>query len=183
MVKAGMPANLLKKAGHALKRALLPSYVTCGRGADIDFSVKFRRHHGTIAIGDEVRLLRGGEILAPVTIGEDTFINRDVYIRAETVIGKNVNIGPFVRLVTDSHTIGTHTRRAGANVFYPIAIEDGVWIGAGAIVIGPVTLGRGCIVGAGAIVVKDVPPDCVYAGNPARLLRKLDRLADGATAQ
>lgn len=53
----------------------------------------------------------------------------------------------------------------------PITIEDGVWIGGGAIVLGGVTLGEGCVVGAGAVVTRDVPPNTVVAGNPAKVVR------------
>ena len=56
-------------------------------------------------------------------------------------------------------------------------LKDGVWIGAGATILGGVTLHRGCVVAAGAVVNKDVPPDCVVAGIPARLLKELPPLA------
>lgn len=159
-------------------KRVIPPFVSIGEGCSIADSVALMRHHGTIVIGDKVSIFRNGEILAPVTIGSGTFINRDAYIRAETVIGRNVNIGPFVRLVTDTHEMSSVGRRAGDNVFKPIVVEDGVWIGAGALVIGGVTLGRGCVIAAGSVVVSDVPPDCIYGGTPARLIRELEPLAD-----
>ena len=66
-----------------------------------------------ISIGRQVKIYRGTEILGPVSIGDGTFINRDVYIRPQVTIGKNVSIGPFARLVTDTHAIGGPGRRAG----------------------------------------------------------------------
>jgi maltose O-acetyltransferase len=52
-------------------------------------------------------------------------------------------------------------------------IEDDVWIGANAIILKGVTIGARSIVGAGAVVSRDVPPDCVVAGNPARVVKEL----------
>jgi acetyltransferase-like isoleucine patch superfamily enzyme len=53
----------------------------------------------------------------------------------------------------------------------PITIEDGAWIGAGAIVLPGVTVGSNSIVAAGSVVTKDVPPDSMVAGNPARQVK------------
>jgi acetyltransferase-like isoleucine patch superfamily enzyme len=55
----------------------------------------------------------------------------------------------------------------------PVRIEDDAWIGAGAFVLRGVTVGSGAIVAAGAVVTKDVPPYCLAAGNPARIVREL----------
>ena len=112
-----------------------------------------------------------------MSIGDGTFLNRDVYVRANCRIGKNVNIGPFAKIVTDSHEISNVERRAGATCFDEIVIEDGVWIGAGAIILGGVTIHEGAIIGAGAVVVADVPPNCIYAGNPAKFIRQLEPLS------
>ncbi|MEI6154706.1 MAG: DapH/DapD/GlmU-related protein [Deltaproteobacteria bacterium] len=49
-------------------------------------------------------------------------------------------------------------------LYYPIVVEDNVWIGVNAIIMGGVTLGEGCIVGAGSVVTKDVPPNVVVGG-------------------
>ena len=63
----------------------------------------------------------------------------------------------------------------------PIKIGDDVWIGTGAIVLKGVSIGDRAIVGAGAVVVRDVQPDTVVAGNPARLIRTLtEQLPDRA---
>jgi len=51
-------------------------------------------------------------------------------------------------------------------------LEDGVSVGAGAKILGPVTVGARSIVGANAVVVRDVPPDSVAAGVPARIIRR-----------
>ncbi|HAJ60189.1 MAG TPA: hypothetical protein DCP31_13785, partial [Cyanobacteria bacterium UBA8543] len=56
----------------------------------------------------------------------------------------------------------------------PIRIERNVWIGFDACVLPGVTIGEGAIVGARSVVTQDVPPYSVVAGNPARLIKKLD---------
>jgi carbonic anhydrase/acetyltransferase-like protein (isoleucine patch superfamily) len=56
----------------------------------------------------------------------------------------------------------------------PIHIEDNVWIGDSAIVCKGVTIGENSIIGAGAVVVDAIPPNCVAAGNPARVVKQLD---------
>jgi len=55
----------------------------------------------------------------------------------------------------------------------PISIEDGAWLGQNAVILPGVTVGRGSVVGANAVVREDVPPRCVVAGAPARVIREL----------
>lgn len=154
-------------------RIKAPRFVKFGHRVGIDPSVKFMRHKGTIDLGDRVRILRDGELLAPIRIGSGCFINKSVYMRPDTSLGRNVNVGPYVKFVTDSHEIASSERRAGTPLFKPITVGDGAWIGAGALILGGVSIGSGSIVGAGSVVVKDVPPNCVYAGNPAKFIREL----------
>jgi Acetyltransferase (isoleucine patch superfamily) len=59
-----------------------------------------------------------------------------------------------------------------------VIIQNDVWIGAGAIVLRGVTIGEGAIVAAGAVVTKDVPANCIVAGNPAMIVRDLDASKD-----
>ena len=67
-------------------------------------------------------------------------------------------------------TVGITTDRAGTGSAGP-RIGDGVEFGAGAMVLGPVSVGHGARIGAGAVVTRDVPPDAVVVGNPARVAR------------
>jgi acetyltransferase-like isoleucine patch superfamily enzyme len=57
----------------------------------------------------------------------------------------------------------------------PIHICEGAWVGAGATVLPGVTIGKYAIVGAASVVTKDVPDYAVVAGNPARIIRYLDK--------
>jgi acetyltransferase-like isoleucine patch superfamily enzyme len=73
------------------------------------------------------------------------------------------------------HPIDAAARAAGApdldDQVGDIIIREGAWLGTGVIVIGHVTIGRGAIVGAGSVVTKDVPDNCIVAGNPAKVIR------------
>jgi galactoside O-acetyltransferase len=65
-------------------------------------------------------------------------------------------------------------RKDWSNVLIaPVRIRDKVWIGFNAIILKGVTIGEGAIVAAGSVVTKDVPPYCIVAGNPARVVRVL----------
>lgn len=78
-----------------------------------------------------------------------------------TVVGGSARIGARVRFF-GNNTVGTAKENG-----YP-TIEDDVWVGAGARILGPITIGARSVVGANAVVVKDVPPDSVVTGIPAR---------------
>ena len=56
----------------------------------------------------------------------------------------------------------------------PITIGDGCWLCSGVTVCGGVTIGENCVIAAGAVVNRDIPPNCIAAGVPARVIRKLD---------
>ena len=92
---------------------------------------------------------------------------------ASITIGDDVQIGPNVQLLTPTHPLDAELRRAKWEAAKPIVIDQNAWLGGGAIVLPGVTVGENAIVGAGAIVTKDVPPDVVVAGNPARVIRPL----------
>lgn len=148
--------------------------LTIGDRARIDRRVTLsHRDDRPIVIGVDANFYRGSELLGPITVGNNVFINRDAYIRPKTTIGDNVRIGPFVRIITDTHHIGPSSRRAGEAYFDPISIGEGTWIGASVTVLGGVTIGKGCIIAAGAIVARDVPDNTMYGGVPAKFIRDL----------
>lgn len=111
-----------------------------------------------------------------VSIGHGVMVTPELFIDspAQVTIGNFVSMGPRIILITGTHDVGTHFRRCGPMKSEPITIEDGCWIGAGA-TIGPgVTIGAGSIVSAGAVVMRSMPADSMIAGNPARVIQKLD---------
>lgn len=97
--------------------------------------------------------------------------NFDVYIdNLDVHIGKDVAIGPGVKIVTSKHNqqdIWTWDERE------PVYIGNRCWIGANAVILPGVCLGDNTIVGAGAIVTKSFPcGHCVIAGNPAKKIKE-----------
>lgn len=164
-----MSALVEKFAGRI--RGLMPrTGVRHARRLRLGSNIKFE---GRVSLGENVAISRNADILGPVTIGNSVFINRDAYIRKETTIEDRVSIGPFVRLITDSHEIGPTAQRAGVSRVKPISIGEGAWIGASVTILGGVSIGAGSIIAAGSLVRTDVAPNTLYGGVPAKLIRHL----------
>lgn len=121
-----------------------------------------------------------------IKVGKNCFINLNCCISdiCPVTLGDQVWIGVGVNIVTPLHPLlaeerlvqtypdGEHDLEYGA----PITIEDGVWICSGATITGGVTIGKNSVIAAGAVVTKDVPPNSLVAGVPAKVLRTLDEL-------
>ncbi|HEY9345245.1 MAG TPA: sugar O-acetyltransferase [Inquilinus sp.] len=109
-----------------------------------------------------------------ISVGRNVFINQNCtfYDLGGLDIADDVMIGPNVSLITSGHPIEPAQRRACV-VAKPIVIERNVWIAAGAIVIGGVTIGENSVVAAGSVVTRDVPPNSLVGGNPARVIRSI----------
>ena len=88
-------------------------------------------------------------------------------------IGDNVWIAPNVGIYAAGHPLDVEDRIAGEEYAFPVTIEDNVWIGGGVSIIGGVTIGKNAVVAAGSVVIRDVPPDTLVAGNPAKVVRKI----------
>lgn len=110
-----------------------------------------------------------------VVIGRRGWINADCYLDAsdQIRIGDDVAIAQRVLVLTQTHQVGRPDRRAGTLDTAPVTIGDGCWIGAGAVVLPGVTIGAGSIVAAGAVVNRDVAPNTLVAGVPARPVKDL----------
>ena len=76
-------------------------------------------------------------------------------------------------IYTAGHPVDSGLRRQGLEFALPITIEDGVWIGGHAVIAPGVRIGRNSVIGAGSVVTKSITEKGVWAGNPARLLRRL----------
>lgn len=110
----------------------------------------------------------------PVTIGKRCFIQQccTFFGRGGIEIGDDVFIGPKCNLITINHDVNPDNR--SATYGKPIKIEDKVWLGINATVLPGVTLGYGCIIGANSVVTKDAPPMTIVAGNPARIIKRIE---------
>lgn len=110
-----------------------------------------------------------------ITIGARTFANYGLVALdvATITIGDDVQIGPNVQLLTPTHPMEPGPRRDKWESAAPIVIEDNVWLGGGVIVLPGVTIGANTVVGSGAVVNRDLPPNVLAVGNPARVVREL----------
>lgn len=129
-------------------------------------------------------------------VGAGSFINFDTTVLDTCLItiGERVLFGPHIRIYGATHPMDPAERRGleGPEAGKEIHIEDDVWIGGSAIILAGVRIGRGSTVGAGSVVTKvcisaphfclchvanllqDVPPFHFVAGNPARVIRKIE---------
>jgi maltose O-acetyltransferase len=132
---------------------------------------------GSIGPGAEVRAPLYCDYGYNIRIGARTFVNYGVVALdvAPITIGEDVQIGPNVQLLTATHPVDAERRREKWEYARPINIGDNVWIGGGAIVCPGVTIGDNSVVGAGAVVIRDLPENVVAVGNPARVIREIDK--------
>jgi maltose O-acetyltransferase len=107
-------------------------------------------------------------------IGARTFVNFGLVAldAAPITIGDDVQIGPNVQLLTPTHPTDPALRRDKWEAAEPIRVGHNVWLGGGVVVLPGVSIGNDTVVGAGAVVTKDLPPNVMAVGNPARIIRE-----------
>src|SRR5437016_815553 len=120
-------------------------------------------------IGAFVEIQKGARIGQRSKISSHTFICEGVTIEDEVFIGHNVTFinDRFPRATNSDGSPQTEVNWTCV----PTVVKRGASVGSGATILCGVTIGEGATVGAGSVVTKDVPPDTVVAGNPARVLR------------
>ncbi len=109
-----------------------------------------------------------------IKIGKNVFINHACTFLdlGGITIEDDVQIGPKVNLITENHPVAPSQRK---NLdLKSIVIKRNAWIGAAATILPGVTVGENSIVAAGAVVNKDVPPDTIVGGIPARIIRRIE---------
>jgi acetyltransferase-like isoleucine patch superfamily enzyme len=111
---------------------------------------------------------------ADISVGRNVFVNQNCtfYDLGGLDIADDVMIGPNVSIITSGHPVEPSQRRAFV-VAKPIVIERNVWIAADVTIIGGVTVGENSVVAAGSVVTKNVPPNTLVGGNPARVIRSI----------
>ncbi len=142
---------------------------------------------GNIALGENVRFgyakspsffsgysyIEARNPETTIKIGNGTYLNNNCSIIAEGAnidIGRDCLIGQEVNIFSsDFHGLRDRSKSSKA----PVAIGDNVFIGARSMILKGVSIGNNSTIAAGAVVTKDVPPDTVAAGNPAKVIKEL----------
>lgn len=111
-----------------------------------------------------------------IHLGDNVLINYQcVFLDAAPItIGDNCFIGPMCGMYTVNHPFDPQRRNAGYVYGRPITLEENVWIGGSTTILSGVTIGRNSVIGAGSVVTRDIPANVVAAGNPARIIRRLE---------
>jgi acetyltransferase-like isoleucine patch superfamily enzyme len=107
-----------------------------------------------------------------LAIGDGTFINYGASLTAyeSVTVGRDCHIGHYAFICdNDEHDI---LNKHALPQSCPVVIEDGAWLGTRVTVLKGVRIGRDSVIGAGSVVTHDIPPRCVAAGIPARVLRQ-----------
>lgn len=140
------------------------------------------QNNGRLVIGDRVRLsslistleLSVG-IGGTMEIGDRVLINHGSSLGATKLvkIGDRCNIGPQSILIDNSFHELDPDRRNESPESAPVILEENVWLAARVIVLPGVTIGTNSVIGAGSVVTKDIPPNVLAAGIPAKVIRPL----------
>lgn len=113
--------------------------------------------------------------------GYNIFVGKDFYANFDCImldvcpihIGDSCMLAPGVHIYTATHPLDAQERNSGLELGKPVTIGNNVWIGGRAVINPGVTVGDNAVIASGSVVVKDVPPNTVVGGNPARILKNL----------
>ena len=149
-------------------------------GRDVKLS-KFINLYGC-EVGDETKIGAFVEIQKNASVGKRCKISSHTFICEGVTIEDNVFIGHGVTFINDSYPRAT-TAAGGLQTEADWKVErtlikKGASIGSGSTILSRVTVGENAIVGAGSVVTKDVSPNTIVAGNPAKVLRHIDQILE-----
>ena len=151
-------------------------------GQDVRLS-KFINLYGC-EVGDLTKIGAFVEIQKNATVGKRCKISSHTFICEGVTIEDNVFIGHGVMFINDSYPRAT---AADGNLqteedwkVERTIIKRGASVGSGSTILSNITIGENAIVGAGSVVTKDVAPNCIVAGNPARILRYIEQTMEAA---
>ena len=130
------------------------------------------------SIGDNTKIGAFVEIQKNAAIGKHCKIQSHTFICEGVVIEDNVFVGHSVTFINDKYPRATNPE-GGLQTeddwkVEPTLIKQGASIGSGATILCNITIGENAIIGAGSVVTKNVPPNSIVAGNPARLVKKVE---------
>ncbi len=151
----------------------IASDVKLGKGVRLS---KFINLYGC-EIGDETKIGAFVEIQKNAKVGRRCKISSHTFICEGVAIEDNVFIGHGVTFINDSYPRATtpegELQTASDWRVETTVIKRGASIGSGATVLSKVVVGENSVVGAGSVVTRDVPPNVIVAGNPAKILRSI----------
>ena len=146
-------------------------------GITIGNNVRINSSLGSNPIGGDTRTILFAKGNGKIRIGDGCGIsNATIFACEQITLGKQIFVGGGTRIYdTDFHWLEFEKRihEAGGKTS-PITIGDGAFIGAGCIILKGVTIGEKSIIGAGSVVTKSIPNGEIWAGNPARFIKKIE---------
>ena len=130
------------------------------------------RDQGLLTIGENTTIRSNSYIgcVKRITIGNNVIISNNVHIYDNN----NHPTDPLKRLEMTRSGFYSSLWEWSLSDIAPINIEDNVWIGERSTILKGVTVGQGSIVGCDSVVTKDIPPFCIAAGNPAKVVKHLE---------
>jgi acetyltransferase-like isoleucine patch superfamily enzyme len=146
--------------------------VKLGKGVKLS---KFINLYGC-EIGDDTKIGAFVEIQKNASVGRQCKISSHTFVCEGVTIEDNVFIGHGVMFINDIYPRATANGQLQTEADWKVertVIKNGASIGTGATILANVTIGENAIVGAGSVVTKNVPANCIVAGNPAKVLRKI----------
>lgn len=139
---------------------------------------KFINMYGC-SVGDETKIGAFVEIQKNASVGRRCKISSHTFICEGVEIEDNVFVGHSVTFINDSYpratTAGGELQTEADWKVEKTVVREGASIGSGSTVLSKITIGENAIVGAGSVVTKDVPANAIVAGNPAKVLRFLEK--------
>ena len=156
-------------------------YVCIGQGVKLGKDVKLSKFINLYGceIGDETKIGAFVEIQKNAFVGKRCKISSHTFVCEGVIIEDNVFIGHGVTFINDSYpraTTGDGNLQTEADwKVEKTVIKKGASIGSGSTILSNLSIGENAIVGAGSVVTKDVPANCIVAGNPAKVFRYIDQ--------
>jgi acetyltransferase-like isoleucine patch superfamily enzyme len=138
-------------------------------------------------IGDDTKIGAFVEIQKNARIGRCCKVSSHTFICEGVVIEDGVFIGHGVMFINDKYpramTAGGILQTEADWKVEPTVIKEGASIGSGVTILSNTKIGENAIVGAGSVVTRDVPPNAIVAGNPARIMRFIKKTKETTNAQ
>ena len=182
-IREGYYKNILNFLGNASYvgdnvKFIFPEEISIGSSVRLADNSIFESAGALMSIGDQTEIESFTKIKCgnkyPLKIGSQSWIGYSSYIdgKGGLLIGNHVAIGNYSVINTTSHSfLDTSKKILDQEILYKkVEIEDNVWIASNVVIFPGIKIGKGSIISAGSIVNKNVPPNTIVAGNPARVI-------------